>query len=244
VTYANGDTSFWFKYQNIVIKELSLSRLDTSTSTFHFRVWKTNQVLDIWQTSDDSYNGQLTSWVTEQAPTKEKHTDRTLIDKRELSTETIKLIVNFIESSQIIKLPTDDSIKNWKHGFDGVTYIIESSTKKNYSFKTYWTPKAQDTTLAEAQYLQSFVDKIFDLSSGTTTWKQFEKNIPYECYSVGGTIRCKVLTKKQKRQFARERKNYRQHGVWLYRGRKEPVLGLLYMARQQSGDPTPQARRV
>jgi len=210
VTYANGDTSLWFKYQNIAINDLSLFRLDTSTSPFHFRVWKTNQVLDIWQTSDASYAGQLTSWVTEQAPTKEKPTDRTLIDKRKLSIDTIKVIVSFIETSQIMKLPTDDSIKGWKHGFDGVTYIIESSTKTTYSFKTYWTPKAQYTTLAEAQYLQSFVDKIFDLSNGATTWKQFEKNIPYECYSVGGTIRCKVLTKKQKRLFARERKNYRQ----------------------------------
>lgn len=210
VTYANGDTSFWFKYQNIVIQDLFLSRLDTSASPFHFRIWKTNQVLDIWQTNDSSYGGQLTSWVTEQTPTKENPTDRTLIDKRSLSTDTIMRIVNFIATSKIMELPTDDSIKGWKHGFDGVTYIIESSTKTTYSFKTYWTPKAQDTILAEAKYLQSFVDNIFDLSNGTTVWKQFEGNIPYECYNVGGTIRCKVLTKKQKRQFARERKNYRQ----------------------------------
>lgn len=211
VINANGDTSFWFKYQNVVIKDLSLSRLDKSTYPFHFRVWKTNQVLDIWQTSDSSYAGQLTSWVTEQAPAKEKSTDRTLIDKRKLDTDTIKHIISLIDTSQIMKLPTDDSIKGWQHGFDGITYIIETSTKSTYSFKTYWTPKAQDTTLAEAQYLQSFVDKIFDLSNGMTTWNQFEKNIPYECYNVGGTIRCKVLTKKQKRQFARERENYRQH---------------------------------
>jgi hypothetical protein len=209
VTYTNGDTSFWYKYQKIVIKDLSLFRLDTSTAPFHFRIWKTNQVLDIWQTSDASYAGQLTSWVRELAPTNEKPTGRTLIDKRILNANTLKDIISFIETSQIVKLPTDDSIKGWKHGFDGVTYIIEFSTKATYSFKTYWTPKAQDRTLAEAKYLQSFVDKIFDLSNGAGVWKQFEKNVPYECYIVGGTIRCKVLTKKQKKQFARERKNYR-----------------------------------
>lgn len=210
VTYAKGDTSFSFKYQNIVITKLFLSRLDTSASPFHFRVWKTNQVLDIWQTGDSLYAGQLTSWVTEQTPTKENPTYRILIDKRSLSTDTTKNIISFIETSQIMKLPTDDSIKGWKNGLDGITYIIEFSTKTTYSFKTYWTPKAQDTTLAEAKYLQTFVDNIFDLSNGKTVWKQFERNIPYECYGVGGTIRCKVLTKKQKRQFARERKNYRQ----------------------------------
>ena len=173
VTYTNGDTSFWYKYQNIVINDLSLSRLDTSTAPFHFRIWRTNQVLDIWQTCDASYAGQLTSWVTELAPTKEKPIDRTLIDKRILSKDTLKNIFNFIETSQIMKIPTDDSIKGWKHGFDGVTYIIESSTKTTYSFKTYWTPKAQDTTLAEAKYLQSFVDNILTYQ----TVRQFGTNL-------------------------------------------------------------------
>ena len=212
MTYKNGDTTIWYKYQNIIINELCLARLDTSLAPFYFRLWKTNQVLDIWKTNDSSYYGQLTSWVTEQTPTREKPTDRTLIDKRTLRADTVRQIVDFVESSQIIKLPTDDSINGWKHGFDGVTYIIEFSTKATYSFKTYWTPSVQDTTLVEAKYLQSFVDKVFYLASGTTTWKQFEKNIPYECYNVGGTIRCKVLTMNQKRYFAKERKNYRQHG--------------------------------
>ena len=213
VVYANGDTSIWFKYQNIVIKDLSLSRLDTSTSTFHFRVWKTNQVLDVWQNSNSSYSALLTSWVTERTPTKETPTDRTLVDRKIFNKDTVKNILNFVTTSEINKLPTDNLILGWKQGFDGLTYIIEFATATTYSFKTYWTPKAQDTSLQEAKFLDTFVDNIFEIANGKATWNNFEKSIPYECYNVGGTIRCKVLTKKQKRQYARERKNYRQHGV-------------------------------
>lgn len=213
IVAANGDTSSWFKYQNIILKDLSLQRLDTATSSFHFRVWKTNQVVELWQANNNTYSGQLTSWVTEHVPKNEKPTSRIFINKKALNTDTIKEIINFIETSRIINLPTDDSIKGWKHGFDGFTYIIEYSTKTSYSLKTYWTPIAQDSTLAEAKYLQSFIDKIFEWSEDNLTWKTFEKTIPFECYNVGSTIRCKVLTKKKKRQLAHEREVYRKQKI-------------------------------
>ena len=202
----DGDTLFWYKYQNVVIKDLSLTRLDSTSFPYYFRIWRANQVLDIWKTNDKSIFGLLTSWVTEQTPGKEKPTDRILIDKRFLQRDTVQEILNLISNTQIIELPTDDSINGWKHGFDGITYIAEFSSKANYSFKTYWTPKAQDTTLKEAKKVQIFVDKIFELSNGVTIWKRFEKTIPYECYNVGGNIVCKILTKKEGRKYARERK--------------------------------------
>ncbi len=210
VTYSEGDTSFWHKYMNIAVNDLSLTRLDTSGSPFYFRVWKTNQVLDIWQTNGGSYAGQLTSWVNERALSNEKSTGRMLIDKKTLRVDTVMQILDIIKLSQIMKLPTDDSIKGWKRGFDGVTYTFEILTETDYSFKTYWTPRAQDTNLVEAKHVQSFVDKTFELSNSTAIWKQFEKNIPYECYYVGATSVCKVLTKKERRKLAKERKNYLQ----------------------------------
>ena len=210
IKYSNGDTSIWYKYQLIVINDLSLTRLDTSSSLFYFRIWKTNQVLDVWKNKEGSYSGLLTTWVTEHTPNNEKQTDRTLIDKKSLQLDSVKLIIELIESSQILKLPTDDSIKGWRHGFDGLTYITEYSTQTSYSFKTYWTPTAQDTSLNEAKFVQSFVDTIFNLSNAKTIWQNFQKSIPYECYNVGGSIGCKVVTKKEKRRFTKERKNYRQ----------------------------------
>jgi hypothetical protein len=149
--------------------------------------------------------------VTERTPATETPTERTFVDRKTFGKDTVKTILNYITTSEINKLPTDNLISGWKQGFDGVTYIIEFANPTTYSFKTYWTPKAQDTTLQEAKLLEAFVDKIFELVNGNANWNYFEKSIPYECYNVGGMIRCKVLTKKQKRQYAKERKNYRQH---------------------------------
>lgn len=210
IKYSNDDTSIWYKYQLKVINDLSLTRLDTSSSPFYFRVWKSNQVIEVWKNKEDIYSGLLTTWVTEHTPINEKQTGRTLIDKKLFQSDSVKLIIDLIKSSQILKLPTDDSIKGWRHGFDGLTYITEYSDQTSYSFKTYWTPSAQDKSLNEAKFVQSFVDTIFNLSNAKTIWKNFQKSIPFECYTVGGSIGCKVLSKKEKRRFTKERKNYLQ----------------------------------
>lgn len=207
---SDGDTSFFYKYQLTVINGLSLTRLDTSPTPFYFRIWTTNQALEVWKNNENNYTGIVTSWVTESPPHKEKPTKRILIDKQRLNPDTVKLIFNLIESSQILKLPSDDSIKGWSPGFDGVNYITEYSTAADYFFKTYWTPKSQDTNLTEAKFFQSFADNIFEISNSIILWQNFQKTIPYECYNVGGTCICKVVTKKQKKEFARERKTYRR----------------------------------
>ncbi len=159
---------------------------------------------------DNTFSGQLTTWVTERTPANEKPTDRIQILKRQLHNDTVKLIHDLIEKSQILKLPTDDSIKGWKQGFDGITYITEFASKSSYDFKTYWTPKAQDSTLQEAKLVQSFVDTLFQSCNANSVWKEFQKTIPFECYTYGGINVCKVVTKKERKKFVAERKNYRQ----------------------------------
>ena len=205
VLSSTGDTIFWVKYKHIVINELSLPRLDTSTNSFYFRIWKANQVIDISSNNNDTYSAQITTWTSESVPENEKHTNRTLIYKKAISTDTVNTMMRLIQSSTILSLPTDNLIKGWKQGFDGITYIIEYSTKEQYSFKTYWTPQMQDT-LREGKLVQSFVDSVFELADSKNIWRTFSKTIPYQCYINGGNIACKVLTKKEQRRYARERK--------------------------------------
>ena len=209
VLSVTGDTTFWFKYQQTVIKELSLSNLHTTTNSFYFRLWKANQVIDIWYNINGFYEGEITSWTSEYVPNDEKKTDRTLINKITINADTVNHLVELIKSSTILNLPTDNLIKGWKQGFDGITYIVEFSTPKQYSFKTYWTPAIQDT-LNEAKIVQSFVDDFSELANTKNVWQTFSKIIPYECYINGGNIACKVLTKKQKKTYFKERQNYRQ----------------------------------
>jgi len=211
VTSPNGDTSFWYKYQIQQLKKLSLPSLDTATGKEYYRVWTNKQVISIWQDYNGVISGNIITWTDEYPPYNEKPTNRTFIKIKPLTSDTARLIQQLFLASGILSIPSDNAIKGWQQGFDGVTYFIEQSSKDNYSFKTYWTPTSQGT-LAEAIQVQSFIDAISSLGDLKGEWKSFEKVIPYECYiNDGPGITCKVLTTKERKQLARERKNYRKH---------------------------------
>lgn len=209
VTSTTGDTSFWYKYQNKQLNKLSLSSLDTSSSKEYYRVWTNRQVINIWQNSNGTSGGDLITWTDEYVPYNEKPTNRTHVNVQPLTSDTAEFVRQLFLSSGILKLPTDDSIKRWQQGFDGITYVIEQSTNDSYSFKTYWTPKAQDS-LREAMQVQMFIDSAFSLVNAQQKWQSFAKTIPYECYINGGpSVACKVLTAKERKKYIKERKNYR-----------------------------------
>ncbi|MDB5221808.1 MAG: hypothetical protein JWN83_475 [Chitinophagaceae bacterium] len=210
IVSSNGDTSFSYKYQLKKAEKLSLPLLDTSSYNKYYRIWSDRQVIDLWQNINGAFSGRLTTWADEYVSNKEEPTYRSFIVIKKLSDDTIKLLMSLINISNILSLPSDDSIKGWRRGFDGITYIIEQSSKENYSFKTYWTPRVQDS-LKEAKQVQEFIDSIFFLTNAPNILKEFSKAIPYECYFNGGIgVACKILTKKERKKYVRERKNYRK----------------------------------
>ena len=125
---------------------------------------------------------------------------------KSLTQDTVNFVRQLFHSSGILTLPTDDAIKGWQQGFDGITYFVEYSTTDNYSFKSYWTPKAQDS-LIEAIQVQRFVDSVFSLVDAGEIWKSFVKTIPYESYYNGGpSVAIRALTNAERKKYARERK--------------------------------------
>ncbi len=52
-----------------------------------------------------------------------------------------------IEKLSLVAIPNDDKIKGWQQGFDGEEFLMETSTPKQYNFKTYWTPRIFADTL-------------------------------------------------------------------------------------------------
>ena len=215
----NGDTSFWYKYHLNQLEKLSLPSLDTISKSEHFRIWTNRQIIDISQNLNGTFEGKLITWTDEYIPNDEDPTNRSFIVAIDLNNDTFKLIRELIHSSNILALPTDDSIKGWQQGVDGITYTIERSTKDYYSFKTYWTPKAQDS-IKEAKQVQEFVDSVFKLANAQIVWKEFSKTIPYECYiNSGPGVACKILTKQQRKKYLKERRNYRQQKYLQKKGR-------------------------
>lgn len=209
-TSENGDTSLWHTWRKELCAQIELDSIQKSENIWHFRLWTDKQAIDIWENSNGNQFSKVTSWTKEYTPNDEEPTHRIFYEFKLLDSIKINKLITLIESTEIKNIPDEDAIKSWGQGFDGITYIIETADTKEYFFKTYWTPTAQNS-LKEAIIVQNFVDKCMEVTNSKEIWSDFASRIPFECYINGGPmISCKVLTKREKRKLKRERKNYRQ----------------------------------
>ncbi len=168
-TYRNHqsqtDTTLWFKWKYSLAEKLNLSNLQTSNDIFHFRFWTEIQAIDIWTVDRSKYFGTVTNYA--QRYNRKLYNkgiyqvDKVFSNKINLDSFKAKTIFNLLDTLNIVSIPTDDKIKGWQKGFDGTEYIIETSNKRQYDFKTYWTPSMFADTLMEAKQIQTLVDKLF-----------------------------------------------------------------------------------
>ncbi|MCA8830091.1 hypothetical protein [Hymenobacter pini] len=205
-----GDTTFWYKYQSELAQQLSLIALPKSTHKFHFRLWMDRQAIEIWQESTGSFQGQLVSWAKEHSPEGEEPTNRIAVRAVPFDTVTTRKLYHLIITSSIQDLPDQEQIKEWRQGFDGIEYIIETVDSNEYYLKTYWTPTAQGS-LEEAIMVNRFVQDASMLARAQDEWKSFTATIPYECYMNSSmTIACRILSSADKRRLKKARENYRK----------------------------------
>ena len=168
-TYTNYqnqvDTTLWFKWKFALAEKLELLNLQTSRDTFHFRFWTDIQALDIWTIDGSSYFGTVTNYAQRYDRKLYKkgiyQVDKVFSNKINLDSSKARQIYVLLDSLKIASIPTDDKIKGWQQGLDGTEYIIETSDKTHYDFKTYWTPSVFADKLIEAKQIKTFVDKLF-----------------------------------------------------------------------------------
>lgn len=68
-------------------------------------------------------------------------------------------------------------IKEWRWGFDGFSYIIETSTPLKYSLKTYWSPKAQKESVVEAKNILAFEKSLDTILGLDKLGDEFKSNV-------------------------------------------------------------------
>jgi hypothetical protein len=208
IVLSAGDTTFWNKYQNEIAKKLSLPSLAINQAIEHFRIWTSNQILEIWQDKNGVASGMLTTWADEYISYNEEQTNRTFSKSSLLSSDTARLLREYFLASGIRQLPTQDSIQGWEQGLDGTEYLIEYATNSYYSFKSYWSPKSQDS-LKEALLVQCFIDSSFNLANSKTILKQFSKEVPFESYHNGGpSVTARILSAEKRKKYIKERRSY------------------------------------
>jgi hypothetical protein len=203
-----GDTSLWFKWQNERIDKLKLPTLLNKNDESYLRVTIGGQIIDIWSYDNKTYQGIITNF----ADGDNSKSTRQWV-KKDIKTFSNKVVIDTIIAKSIFKLqqqissiPTEQLIKGWGIGNDGVEYIIETSNPKYYVFKTYWTPTVQDSTLKEAKKIQDFIDKISVKLNLEKEYEYFFETLPPGLtYTYDGFMYTCKPTKKNLRKYKKDK---------------------------------------
>lgn len=204
---------FWYKLFTKEASEIGLVQMSDIKSDFHWRLWfnggVVGSIIDISVEDEANLFGTVSLYTREYVNLdKEEPTDRIFSKSLKLSAEQSANIYKLIKD-KILALPTDSLVKGWSHGFDGVTYAMETVRDKKYSLKTYWTPKAQE--IAEARTIQSAIDSIGAIINRKQLITDFTNIIPFESYYAdGGTVASKIVSNQQRRKYKKERQEYRK----------------------------------
>lgn len=170
------------KYESQILKKTQLPDLLNTKEEFYFRLSYYGTIIDIWKDSTKTINGVLTKFIYKSKSKKIKRD--TIFEKYPLHNS--KEIYKLINESKILDIPSEKEIKNWGHGHDGITYSFEFSDKKNYQIKSYWTPRAQDSTIIEAIKIEDFCKKIHSLVKQDSINEQFKNKLkPGFSYTTG-----------------------------------------------------------
>ncbi|MHB8207124.1 hypothetical protein [Mucilaginibacter sp.] len=207
--------STWIKWNNDKVEKLNLTNLSTSKEQFHWRFGYFGQVVsyfvDLTTNENGSPQGIVTVYTEEYVdPTKEIPTHRVYDEKIILRPTQIDSLNQAIKTFKINTIPNQELIKGWGMGLDGVTYSVELRSNTNYSFKTYWTPEAQEN-VPEAKQMVEFI-KFVELTTAIPRLEKiFTGHIPFESYNTGGPATAiRVLTSKQRKQYRKDRDAYRR----------------------------------
>ena len=185
----NGDTS-WYKENKKFESAFHLKNFETSSDDFNFRFRYDGQIIEIKKDAFN-FNGDITNYIYR---TRNPNSDKadTFRNKIILTNEKAKSIYDIILSSGILKLPSDNEIKNWKNGFDGITYFIEYSDKNNYWLKNYWTPSNQDS-IPESLLVLNFIKRISDSLNLEEMYTTLKNGLPKKgCYLTGIMKMCYI----------------------------------------------------
>jgi hypothetical protein len=176
----DSDTTYWSGYVNRELKKFDIGPIKNN-SGYTFRLSSYGSIIEI-QKVNQSYFGAITYFVNEVDDSRED--ERTFKKTYSIKNSEVEKLFSLIDSTQIKQIPSDKFIKNWEHGFDGITYFFESKNDSEYSFKNYWTPTSQN--IAEATKVQNFIDSFYRVININQYSEIFRKEVPFRSYSYNG----------------------------------------------------------
>ncbi len=174
---------------------------------YYYRFWTSRQIVSVWSTDGITYNGSVISYTKAYKPNDFSKKSRFYFKKVYVDSELAKKAFGLFK--KIDTIPTDKDIKGWTQGLDGVEYVIETSTPHSYSFKNYWTPTAQDSSLKQAIQIESFVNALSAQLNLPGKYKDFSSTLRPGNYTDGFMVTIKLSHKEQ--EYFKKTKPYRDY---------------------------------
>lgn len=197
--YKSGDTTLWYKWCQRDIKKVGLPSLTTSSDSFRLRFSTETQAIDIWTTDYKTFQGTLANFTTA------SRSDKFYSDITPIDTATARKVYDVFVALAIFGIPAQDSIKGWSNGCDGITYMIETSTRSKYTFKYYWTPSVFSDSLKEAKAVDSLSHEMERILHMHESFVAFIRTLPEGSYHAGGAMFI-FIPRERKSIFHKQRK--------------------------------------
>lgn len=182
------DTSFWFRNTVELCKHMGLIHISKSPHKFHVRLWATdNRIVDLWESNDNKHHASLAFWAVK---SRNGHILRKLYYQFwELDSVITANLVKTIYTSNLLTIPTEDSIDGWgsEKVLGGSTYNIEIKENNQYSFREYDNP-GNRITVPEAKLIKNFIDTLDKQLEINIRWKSFYESIPFKYALIAGYI--------------------------------------------------------
>lgn len=189
---ADSDITFLYGYYNTLGNKIKVDTARNINKEFFFRFWDGYKAIEIIK-SNSEIEGNIIFFVQQY---KRKKEGRIYSKHEPLTKANADKIYQLIVNYKLLELPTDDQIKGWEHGLDGITYVTEYADKNHYSFKPYWTPDAHNE-LVEAKQLLSFINEISQIQEINEKYAMFMQSQPFQSWYGGigsETIVSKIIT--------------------------------------------------
>lgn len=179
----DSDTTFWFNWRTELTREVGLTTIDKSTQEYEFRFWDGYKVVRLWKDAD-LIQSEVIFFLREHKVNKGDYEERLYHSGLKLDQESTNAINYLISNLEILDIPSDSQINDWKRGFNGITYIIETSDQTSFSFKSYWTPTSFPN-VKEARFIQYFANEVNSLMPIRDGFQKFMSKQPFKSYYAG-----------------------------------------------------------
>ncbi|WP_090079140.1 hypothetical protein [Halpernia frigidisoli] len=197
LTY-DSDTLHYYKYEKPIVKKLNLLKPEGNYNFFRFSSDK--YYLELSEISNKYLIYADEIWDN-------RKTGEVFIREIKLNDSQVYKINKLIDSLKINDIPSDNRIKEWTFGFDGITYKMENKNGINYSYKHYWTPTSQNKFM-ESDKINFFVTEIDKIIDYKTNQEKFVSEVPYFTWTRDGVSwsAVKILSAENYSEYRKYRK--------------------------------------